>query len=132
MWLQKVKNLCGCESFMEIGFAIGAFGVLFLYPNLRRINIENSKWYLCQSKNIYGWCRDLCRGTGDNEVAEYYIKLANRNLKEQGKEIPCYMSYLEGDGKEAYVEDVQIIQCYAVPWRRNSICCKWITVNWIK
>ena len=30
------------------------------------------------------------------EVAEYYTKLANSRLKEQGKEIPYYMSYLEG------------------------------------
>lgn len=54
------------------------------------------------------------------EVAEYYTKLANRNLKEQGKEVPYYMSYLEGDGKEAYVEDVQIIQRYA-DWNRQII-----------
>ena len=47
------------------------------------------------------------------EVAEYYTKLANSCLKEQGREIPYYMSYLEGDNKEAYQEDVQIIQQYA-------------------
>lgn len=47
------------------------------------------------------------------EVAEYYTKLAARSLKEQGKEIPYYMSYLEADNKEAYVEDVRIIQRYA-------------------
>ena len=47
------------------------------------------------------------------EVAEYYTKLANSRLKEQGKEIPYYMSYLEGGDKEAYMEDVRIIQRYA-------------------
>ena len=47
------------------------------------------------------------------EVAEYYTKLANTCLKEQGKEIPYYMSYLEGENKKAYMEDVQIIQRYA-------------------
>ena len=47
------------------------------------------------------------------EVAEYYTKLANNCLKEQGREIPYYMSYLECDNKEAYLEDVQVIQRYA-------------------
>ena len=47
------------------------------------------------------------------EVAEYYTKLASTCLKEQGKEVPYYLSYLEGDHKAAYLEDVQIIQQYA-------------------
>lgn len=47
------------------------------------------------------------------EVAEYYTKLANISLKEQGKEVPYYMSYLEGAHKDAYLEDVKIIQQYA-------------------
>lgn len=54
------------------------------------------------------------------EVAEYYTKLANDSLKEQGKVVPYYMSYLEGDGKEAYLEDAQIIQAYA-DWNRQII-----------
>ena len=54
------------------------------------------------------------------EVAEYYTKLANNCQKEQGKEIPYYMSYLEGDNKEAYLEDVQVIQRYA-EWNRQII-----------
>jgi len=47
------------------------------------------------------------------EVAEYYTKLANISMKEQGKEVPYYMSYLEGAHKDAYLEDVKIIQQYA-------------------
>ena len=47
------------------------------------------------------------------EVAEYYTKLANSHLKEQGRDIPYYMSYLEGGNKETYLEDVQVIQRYA-------------------
>ena len=47
------------------------------------------------------------------EVAEHYTKLANTSLKEQGIEIPYYMSCLEGKQKEAYVEDVQTVQDYA-------------------
>lgn len=54
------------------------------------------------------------------KVAEYYTKLANTCLKEQGKDIPYYMSYLEGDNKKAYMEDVQIIQHYA-EWNRQII-----------
>lgn len=77
---------------------------------------------------------ELDRGTDDSmyltvhtgsrhlgeEVAEYYTKLANRFLKLQGKEIPYFMSYLEGDCKEAYLEDVQVIQRYA-EWNRQII-----------
>lgn len=47
------------------------------------------------------------------EVAEYYTKLANSRLREKGRKIPYYMSYLEGEDKKAYMEDVQIIQRYA-------------------
>ena len=47
------------------------------------------------------------------EVAEYYTKLASICLKERGMEVPYYMSYLEGENKAAYLEDVQIIQQYA-------------------
>lgn len=47
------------------------------------------------------------------EVAEHYTKLASMSLKEQGLEVPYYMSYLEGEQKEAYVEDVQTVQDYA-------------------
>lgn len=47
------------------------------------------------------------------EVAEHYTKLAHASLKEQGQEVPYYMSYLEGDEREAYAEDVQTVQDYA-------------------
>lgn len=54
------------------------------------------------------------------EVAEYYTKLASDCLKEQHREVSYYMSYLEGENKEAYMEDVQIIQRYA-QWNREII-----------
>ena len=54
------------------------------------------------------------------EVAEYYTKLASTCLKEQGMEVPYYMSYLEGNNKAAYLEDVQVIQQYA-EWNRQII-----------
>ena len=43
------------------------------------------------------------------EVAEYYTKLANTSLKEQGKEVPYYMSYLEGENKEAYLDRKSVV-----------------------
>lgn len=49
------------------------------------------------------------------KVAAYYIKLASTCLKEQEKEVSYYLSYLEGDHKAAYLEDVRIIQRY-VGW----------------
>lgn len=54
------------------------------------------------------------------EVADYYTKLANDRLKEQGRDIPWYMSWLEGDDKTAYMEDVRIISRYA-EWNRQII-----------
>lgn len=54
------------------------------------------------------------------EVAEYYTKLASTCLKEQGMEVPYYMSFLEGENKAAYLEDVQVIQQYA-EWNRQII-----------
>ena len=54
------------------------------------------------------------------EVAEYYTKLASASLKEQGMEVPYYMSYLERDKKDAYAEDVQTVQDYA-EWNRQII-----------
>ena len=54
------------------------------------------------------------------EVAEYYTKLASTCLKEQGMEVPYYMSYLEGDNKAAYLGDVRVIQQYA-EWNRQII-----------
>ena len=54
------------------------------------------------------------------EVAEYYTKLASICLKERGMEVPYYMSYLEGENKAAYLDDVQIIQRYA-EWNRQII-----------
>lgn len=47
------------------------------------------------------------------EVAEHYTKIASMALKERGLEVPYYMSWLEGDEKEAYLEDVQAVQDYA-------------------
>ena len=47
------------------------------------------------------------------EVAEHYTKLAHTSLKAQRLEVPYYMSYLEGDEEENYMEDVQTVEDYA-------------------
>ena len=54
------------------------------------------------------------------EVAEYYTRLANSRLKEQGRDVPYYMSYLEGEDRKAYAEDVRLVQHYA-EWNRQII-----------
>lgn len=60
------------------------------------------------------------------EVAGYYTKLASDTLKKGAKEVPgialpsYYLSYLEGDDKETYTEDVHAIQEYA-EWNRQII-----------
>lgn len=69
--------------------------------------------------NLYLVVHTGSRHLGE-EVAEYYTKLANTCLKEQSREVPYYMSYLEGEHRAAYMEDVQTIQRYA-EWNRQII-----------
>ena len=47
------------------------------------------------------------------EVAEYYTKVAAAVLKEKGVDLPYYLSYLEGEARNAYMEDVQVLNAYA-------------------
>ena len=47
------------------------------------------------------------------ETAEYYTKLASKKLRKQGKNIPYFLSYLEGDDKNAYLEDAALLWQYA-------------------
>ncbi|MEY8523110.1 RtcB family protein [Lachnospiraceae bacterium 38-10] len=54
------------------------------------------------------------------ETAGYYTKLAHECLKDQGQDVPYYMSYLEHDNRKAYIADVQILQRYA-EWNRQII-----------
>ncbi len=66
----------------------------------------------CADGSLYLVVHTGSRHLGE-EVAEYYTKLAHSSLKELGRDIPYYMSYLEGDNRKAYLEDVQLIQQYA-------------------
>lgn len=47
------------------------------------------------------------------EVTEYYLKEGQKYLKEEGIQIPYELTYLEGQLKEEYIHDVQIVQEFA-------------------
>lgn len=47
------------------------------------------------------------------EVTEYYLKQGQRNLKSQGVDIPFELTYLEGQLKEDYMNDIQVVQRFA-------------------
>ena len=64
------------------------------------------------------------------EVAEYYMNMGARTLKEKGLDIPYEMTYLTGDLKDDYLHDIEIVQRYAALNRRiiiREICkaMKW-------
>ena len=62
--------------------------------------------------NLYLVVHTGSRHLGE-EVSGYYTELASRCLKERGMGVPYYMSWLDEDNKDAYLEDVRIIQNYA-------------------
>ena len=43
------------------------------------------------------------------EVTEYYLKCGQRELKEQGVEVPYELTWLTGKLKEAYLHDLQVV-----------------------
>lgn len=47
------------------------------------------------------------------EVTEYYLNEGQKKLKEQGKDIPYELTYLEGPLMEDYLSDLQVVQNYA-------------------
>lgn len=47
------------------------------------------------------------------EVTEYYLKCGQRELKEQGVEVPYELTWLTGKLKEDYLHDLQVVQEYA-------------------
>lgn len=47
------------------------------------------------------------------EVTEYYLREGQKQLKEGGIDIPYELTYLEGELKEQYLNDLQIVQNYA-------------------
>ena len=62
--------------------------------------------------NIYVVIHSGSRHLG-KEVTEYYLSTGQKRLKEQGIEIPYELTYLDGELKEAYLHDIQIIQDFA-------------------
>ena len=63
-------------------------------------------------KNIYVVIHSGSRHLG-KEVTEHYLSLGQKYLKEKGINIPYELTYLEGDLKESYLHDVEIIQDFA-------------------
>lgn len=47
------------------------------------------------------------------EVTEYYLREGQKQLKENGIDIPFELTYLEGELKKQYLNDLQIVQKYA-------------------
>lgn len=47
------------------------------------------------------------------EVTEYYVSQGQDNLKAQGIDVPCELTWLEGELKESYIHDCMILQEYA-------------------
>ena len=47
------------------------------------------------------------------EVTEYYLREGQKRLKSKGEEIPYELTYLEGELRDAYLEDLQTVQEFA-------------------
>lgn len=52
------------------------------------------------------------------EVTEHYLKEGQKWLKEQGVQVPYELTWLEGELREAYLQDLIIVQEYAALNRR--------------
>lgn len=48
------------------------------------------------------------------EVTEFYLKEGQRELREKGIEVPYELTYLEGELMEAYLQDLQTVQEFAL------------------
>ena len=62
--------------------------------------------------NLYVVIHSGSRRLG-KEVTEYYLTEGQKQLKEQGKDIPYELTYLEGSLMEDYLHDLQIVQEFA-------------------
>lgn len=65
-----------------------------------------------EAGNIYVAIHSGSRHLG-KEVTEYYLSEGQKFLKAQGIEVPYEMTYLEGELKAAYLEDLQVVQEFA-------------------
>ena len=62
--------------------------------------------------NIYVVIHSGSRHLG-TEVAEYYMKKGQEELKSKGLDIPYELTYLEGELLENYLHDIRVVQDYA-------------------
>ena len=65
-----------------------------------------------ERKNIFLTVHSGSRHLG-KEVAEYYLREGQKELKEKGILLPYEMTYLEGELMQRYLHDLQIIQDFA-------------------
>lgn len=83
--------------------------------------------------NLYLLLHSGSRHLG-KEVAEFYLKEGQKRLKQEGKEVPYELTYLEGQLMEAYLHDLMIVQEFA-EWNRTAILdvivrgMKWKTMD---
>ena len=63
--------------------------------------------------NLYVVIHSGSRHLG-KEVTEYYLNEGQKQLKAKGLEVPYELTWLEGDLKEQYLHDLQIVQDFAV------------------
>lgn len=55
------------------------------------------------------------------EVTEYYLREGQKRLKSKGEEISYELTYLEGDLRDAYLEDLQVVQEFAALNRETML-----------
>lgn len=63
--------------------------------------------------NLYAVIHSGSRHLG-KEVTEYYLNEGQKQLKANGLDVPYELTWLEGDLKEQYLHDLQLVQDFAV------------------
>ena len=71
-------------------------------------------------KNLYVVIHSGSRVLG-KDVTEYYLNEGQKYLKEKGIAVPYEMTYLEGELREQYLQDMQIVQEFAALNREAMI-----------
>ncbi len=72
-----------------------------------------------ENKEIYMVIHSGSRHLG-KEVAEYYMSVGQKNLKDQGiTDVPYEMTYLDGEAMEDYLSDLAVVQEFAEMNRRT-------------
>lgn len=102
--------------------ALQSLGTLGFGNHYLEIDVDNNKNYYL---TVHSGSRSLGK-----EVAEYYLAEGQKILKSRNEIIPYELTYLTGDLKSAYLQDLQAVQEYALLNRQimlEEICksMKW-------